>query len=74
MKRIDAAVDLLGMTQVVLRDFDGSETIVPRELPLPEVIHTSETDPESDVQVTRHYLKTQDVDTEGRPVYAQSNL
>ena len=60
--------------ETILRDFDGSETVFPRESPLPEVIHTEETDSESGLVVTRHYIKTAEKDGEGRPIFAQSNL
>jgi hypothetical protein len=62
------------MPEVVLRDFDGTETIFPRDPPLPEIIHTGQEDDETHVLITRHYLRTTEVDREGRPVYLQSNL
>jgi hypothetical protein len=60
--------------QVVLRDFDGSETLFPKDPPLPEVIHTGEAEEGTDLLITRHYLSTAEVDSEGRTIYRQSNL
>jgi hypothetical protein len=54
----------------VLRDFDGSKTIFPTELPLRDVIHTAETE-ELDAVVGKVYLRTEEKDDEGRVVYAE---
>ncbi len=62
------------MPEVILRDFDGTETVFPQRSPLPEVIHTGAAEPGTDLLITRHYIKTAEVDSEGRPVYVQSNL
>ena len=56
--------------QVVLKDFDGSKTIFPTELPLRDVIHTAETE-YLDTVVGKMYLKTEEKDDEGRVVYAE---
>ena len=58
--------------QVVLRDFDGAETLYPKSPPLPEVIHTGDTD--TGLLILRHYVRTQETDQDGRIVYVQSNL
>ena len=34
----------MAQIEVILRDFDGSKTIFPAELPLREVIHFAQTD------------------------------
>ncbi|MBZ5604435.1 MAG: hypothetical protein LAO79_19195 [Acidobacteriia bacterium] len=60
------------MPEVVLRDFDGAETLVMHDAPLPEIIHTEQTDPLG--PVFRHYLRSREADGEGRPVYLESNL
>jgi hypothetical protein len=55
---------------VVLRDFDGSETIFPADLPLKDVIHTAET-ADLDTVVGKMYVKTEQKDDQGRVVYAE---
>jgi hypothetical protein len=55
--------------EVILRDFDGSETVYPTETPLREVIHTGITDME--MLVTRAYAKTEQTDDRGRVIYVQ---
>ena len=55
--------------EVVLRDFDGSKTIFPTELPLKEIIATAETDLET-VEGKIH-VKTDEKDDRGRVVYAE---
>ena len=54
--------------EVVLRDFDGSKTIFPTELPLKDVIATAETDLETEGKI---YVKTDERDDQGRVVYAE---
>jgi hypothetical protein len=54
--------------EVVLRDFDGSRTIYPTELPLKEVIHAAETADLYTV-VGKMYVKTTERDEQGRIVY-----
>ncbi len=56
---------------VVLRDFDGTETIYPADPSLPDVISTGDTD--SGLLITRSYVKTEAKDSEGRIVYQQRN-
>ena len=56
--------------EVVLRDFDGSKTIFPTELPLKEFIHTSDTQ-DLDVLVNKVYVKTDEMDDHGRVVYME---
>jgi hypothetical protein len=55
---------------VVLRDFDGSKTIYPTELPLRSIIHTAETQDLGAV-VGKIYVKTEEKDDHGRVVYAE---
>jgi len=63
------------MTEVILRDFDGAETIIRRDPPLPKIIHTEEPSPlGGGIPMIRHYLQTPELDPSGRPVYLQSNL
>jgi hypothetical protein len=57
---------------VVLRDFDGTETIYPVESLAEKIIHTGDED--SGLLITRHYIQSDQVDPEGRVVYLQSNL
>ena len=47
--------------EVVLRDFDGSRTIYPTELPLKTIIHTAETEDLGTV-VGKNYEKTDEKD------------
>lgn len=56
---------------VVLRDFDGTETIFPADPSLPEVIRTGDTD--TGLLITRRYVKTEGRDGEGRLIYEQQN-
>jgi DNA-binding MarR family transcriptional regulator len=53
----------------VLRDFDGSKTIYPTELPLRELIDTAETE-DLDTVVGKIYAKTNETDHHGRVIYA----
>jgi len=57
---------------VVLRDFDGSKTIFPTELPLKDVIHTADSDLETVVE--KLYVKTEEKDDDGRVVYAEKGV
>lgn len=61
------------MPEVILRDLDGTETVVTKESPLPEVIHTEESG-SGEFVTARAYVRTAERDDEGRPVYAESNL
>jgi hypothetical protein len=56
---------------VVLRDFDGSKTIFPIELPLKYFIHTADADLETVVE--KRYVKTEEKDDHGRVVYAEQH-
>lgn len=56
---------------VVLRDFDGTETIYPADAALPEVISTGDTD--TGLLITRSYVRTEEKDGEGRIIYQQRN-
>ena len=55
---------------MILRDFDGTETVFPADPPLPEVIRTGDTD--EGILVTRRYIKTDYQDDEGRIIYTQA--
>jgi hypothetical protein len=55
--------------EVILRDFDGSRTIVPAEIPLRDVISTEETDFE--ITIGKIYTKTDEEDAHGRTIYAE---
>jgi hypothetical protein len=54
---------------VILRDFDGTRTIFPTELPLKRVIATDETDLE--VVVGKIYVQTDQKDEHGRVIYIE---
>lgn len=56
--------------EVILRDFDGSKTIYPTELPLRSIIHTEETQ-DLDVVVGKTYAKTDENDDQGRAIYSE---
>jgi hypothetical protein len=56
--------------EVVLRDFDGSRTIYPTELPLRDLIHTAETE-DLETVVGKIYAKTEETDEHGRVVYSE---
>jgi hypothetical protein len=58
-------------SNVVLRDFDGTETIYPADQSAPDVISTGDTD--SGLLITRSYVKTDTRDSEGRVIYKQQN-
>jgi len=58
------------MIEVVLRDFDGSRTIYPTELPLRELIQTAETEDLGAV-VGKIYAKTDETDAHGRVIYTE---
>jgi hypothetical protein len=59
----------VGQVEVVLRDFDGTRTIYPSDLPLRDVIHTTQTDLE--IAVAKIYVRTAETDEHGRIVYAE---
>ena len=54
----------------MLRDFDGSRTIYPTELPLRELIQTAETE-DLDTVVGKIYAKTDETDDHGRIIYTE---
>jgi hypothetical protein len=56
--------------EVVLRDFDGSRTIYPTELPLRDLIQTAEAEDLGTV-VGKIYAKTNEMDEHGRLVYTE---
>jgi hypothetical protein len=67
-------IHIEGMTQevqveVVLRDFDGTRTIYPAELPLRDMIHTEQTDLE--IAVDKIYVRTDERDEHGRTIYSE---
>jgi hypothetical protein len=55
--------------EVVLRDFDGTRTIYPAELPLRDVIHTEQTDLE--IAIDKIYVRTDERDERGRTIYSE---
>lgn len=61
----------IAVVEVVLTDFDGTKTIYPAKIPLPELISNDDTD--EDILVTRHYAKTDQRDERGRIVYVERN-
>jgi len=56
--------------EVVLRDFDGSRTIYPTQLPLKNIIHIAETE-DLETVVGKNYAKTDEKDGHGRIVYVE---
>jgi hypothetical protein len=61
----------IAVAEVVLKDFDGTNTIYPAKMPLPELISNGDTD--EGILVTRHYAKTDQRDEQGRTVYVERN-
>ena len=59
------------VAEVVLRDFDGTKTIYPAKLPLPEMISNGDTS--EGILVMRHYTKTDQRDAYGRTEYVEQN-
>jgi len=59
------------VTEVVLKDFDGTRTIYPANVPLPELIAQGDTD--EGILVKRRYAKTDLRDEHGRTVYVERN-
>jgi len=58
------------MVEVVLKDFDGSRTIYPAELPLQQMIHTAEIQ-DLEAMVGKTYRKTEERDEHSRVIYAE---
>jgi hypothetical protein len=54
-----------------LRDFDGTKTIYPAKMPLPEMLSHGDTD--EGILVMRRYAKTNQRDEHGRTVYVERN-
>jgi hypothetical protein len=61
----------IAVAEVVLTDFDGTKTIYPSKMPLPELIANDATD--EGVLVRRRYAKTDQRDEHGRTVYVEHN-
>jgi hypothetical protein len=61
----------IAVAEVVLKDFDGTRTIYPANLPLPELIAQGDTD--EDILVNHRYAKTDQRDEHGRTVYVERN-
>ena len=59
------------VAEVVLMDFDGTKTIYPAKMPLPEMISNGDTD--EGILVMRRYAKTDERDEHGRTVYLERN-
>jgi hypothetical protein len=59
----------VGQVEVVLRDFDGTRTLYPTDVPLRDVIHTSEMD--LGIEVGKTYVRTAEMDERGRTIYAE---
>jgi len=58
-------------TQVILRDFDGAKTVFTTELPLRDVISAAQSD--MVVTVNKTYVRTAELDDEGRVIYQEQN-
>lgn len=61
----------IAVAEVVLRDFDGTKTIYPSMMPLPELISNDNTD--EGIPVRRRYGKTDQRDEHGRTIYDECN-
>ena len=61
----------IAVAEVVLRDFDGTKTIYPAKMPLPDMISNGDTD--EGILVMRCYAKTDQQDEHGRTVYVERN-
>lgn len=61
--------NVAGTEDVVLKDFDGIRTIYPAEMPLPEIIRTS--DESEGILMIRHYVRSEQRDEAGRLIYFQ---
>lgn len=61
----------IAVKEVVLKDFDGTRTIYPANVPLPELIAQGDTD--EGILVKRRYAKTDLRDEHGRTVYVERN-
>jgi hypothetical protein len=63
--------ETIAVSEVVLRDFDGTKTIYPAKMPLPEMISNGDTD--EGILVMRSYAKTDQRDEDGRTVHVNRN-
>jgi hypothetical protein len=61
----------IAVAEVVLKDFDGTKTIYPAKMPLPEMISNGDTD--EGILVMRRYAQTDQRDEHGRTVYVERN-
>ena len=61
----------IAVTEVVLKDFNGTKTIYPAKMPLPDMISNGDTD--DGILVMRRYAKTDQQDKHGRTVYVERN-
>ncbi len=61
----------IAVAEVVLRDFDGTKTIYPARMPLPDMISDGDTD--EGILVMRRYAKTDQQDGHGRTLYVERN-
>jgi hypothetical protein len=61
----------IATAEVVLKDFDGTKTIYPATMPLPELLSNSDTD--DGILIIRSYARTEERDESGRTVYIQRN-
>jgi hypothetical protein len=61
----------IAVTEVVLKDFDGTKSIYPGKMPLPSMISNDDTD--EGILVMRRYAKTDQQDEHGRTVYVERN-
>jgi hypothetical protein len=61
----------MALAEVVLMDFDGTKTICPAKLPLPQMISNGDAD--EGILIMRSYAKTDQRDEHGRTVYVERN-
>jgi hypothetical protein len=61
----------IALAEVVLTDFDGTKSIYPAKIPLPEIISNGDAD--EGILIMRRYAKTDQRDKRGRTVYVECN-